>query len=591
MSITRFGSIGRRIGGAPSGALLLLAYHLASGSASADTSTWSVGVGNWTYDNNWYGGVPHQFDVAAINNGGTAQIIADSVIHGANELDLGDFFGFGSPSSGTLEVLGGQVAFATFNDPQGTHPGDIYVGEQGKGTLSITGGGLLHSYGSGTIGNQSGSAGTVTVDGVGSHWYDGNPDQIGGDPYGDLSVGELGTGALRLTGGGAVSSLSGEIGHQSGSTGTATVDGVGSSWSDSGDLTVGSSGTGTLSITGGTVSNFNANMGYAANGSGTATVSGAGSKWTNNSVLAVGVYGTGGLSITGGGVVTSTNGRIAREALSGGIVFIDGPGSKWSCSSTLTMGLSGTGTATLSVTNGGVVSADSGLSIGPLGTVLGDGTIVASVDNSGVVAPGATIGTLHVIGNYTQNGGGKLQIDLASPTSFDKLAIGTVNNFASVTLGGTLEVSLEGGYVPHGSQSFNILSWTGIRTGTFSSLVLPTLGGTLVWNTSQLYTAGVLSVVGPAAIPGDYNGNGIVDAADYTVWRDTLGSMSDLRANGDNTGASAGKIDQADFNVWKANFGTHAGSGSGASAAVPEPPTLWMLLAGILTICCRRRAH
>jgi uncharacterized protein DUF642 len=92
------------------------------------------------------------------------------------------------------------------------------------------------------------------------------------------------------------------------------------------------------------------------------------------------------------------------------------------------------------------------------------------------------------------------------------------------------------------------------------------------------------------AIAGDYNRNGVVDAADYTVWRDTLGSTTDLRANGDNTGASAGKIDQADYAVWKSHFGNHAGSGTGASAnsAVPEPATLLMVLSGTLTICSRQ---
>lgn len=38
----------------------------------------------------------------------------------------------------------------------------------------------------------------------------------------------------------------------------------------------------------------------------------------------------------------------------------------------------------------------------------------------------------------------------------------------------------------------------------------------------------------------------IVDDAGYTIWLRTLGSMSDLRANGDNTGAIADKIDQAE---------------------------------------------
>jgi hypothetical protein len=88
----------------------------------------------------------------------------------------------------------------------------------------------------------------------------------------------------------------------------------------------------------------------------------------------------------------------------------------------------------------------------------------------------------------------------------------------------------------------------------------------------------------PAANTGDYNGNGIVDAADYTIWRDTLGSTTDLRANGDNAGASAGKIDQADYTLWKSKFGTTSGSGALSLGAVPEPSSAALLW--IAAICC-----
>ena len=91
---------------------------------------------------------------------------------------------------------------------------------------------------------------------------------------------------------------------------------------------------------------------------------------------------------------------------------------------------------------------------------------------------------------------------------------------------------------------------------------------------------------------GDYNGDGVVDAADYTVWRDTRGSTTDLRANGDNTGASAGLIDEADYLVWKAHFGQTYGSGAGAmaTAVVPEPGTLAMWLLGVAVLVAGRGA-
>jgi hypothetical protein len=50
---------------------------------------------------------------------------------------------------------------------------------------------------------------------------------------------------------------------------------------------------------------------------------------------------------------------------------------------------------------------------------------------------------------------------------------------------------------------------------------------------------------------GDYNANGAVEAADYTLWRKTLGSATDLRADGNRNGV----VDQADYELWRANFG------------------------------------
>ncbi len=89
---------------------------------------------------------------------------------------------------------------------------------------------------------------------------------------------------------------------------------------------------------------------------------------------------------------------------------------------------------------------------------------------------------------------------------------------------------------------------------------------------------------------GDYNNNGTIDAADYVIWRDTLGSTTDLRADGN----GSLNIDAADLVHWRDNFGTTGlptfGSGVGSSAAVPEPTSLVLCLMGMLAMMFRRRA-
>ena len=77
-------------------------------------------------------------------------------------------------------------------------------------------------------------------------------------------------------------------------------------------------------------------------------------------------------------------------------------------------------------------------------------------------------------------------------------------------------------------------------------------------------TSIVLSNFSAVALPGDYNHNNVVDAADYVLWRNTLGQTgSGLAADGNGNGA----IDSADFDVWRAHFGkTFPGSGSAAAS-------------------------
>ena len=67
---------------------------------------------------------------------------------------------------------------------------------------------------------------------------------------------------------------------------------------------------------------------------------------------------------------------------------------------------------------------------------------------------------------------------------------------------------------------------------------------------------------------GDYNGNGTIDAADYTVWRDALAAGSPSLLND----ATPAAVDESDYTYWRAHFGESAGSGATAAAGSRLPP-------------------
>jgi hypothetical protein len=77
------------------------------------------------------------------------------------------------------------------------------------------------------------------------------------------------------------------------------------------------------------------------------------------------------------------------------------------------------------------------------------------------------------------------------------------------------------------------------------------------------------------ALPGDYNSNGVVDSADYVVWRNNVGQAT-IPNRGDGI---TGNVGSADYDYWKAHFGSTAGSGA---SAVPEPSS-WIV---VMLISC-----
>jgi hypothetical protein len=92
----------------------------------------------------------------------------------------------------------------------------------------------------------------------------------------------------------------------------------------------------------------------------------------------------------------------------------------------------------------------------------------------------------------------------------------------------------------------------------------------------------------PVTPTGDYNGNNIVDAADYVVWRNTFGQNVDEGTGAD--GDRSGMIDQGDHNFWRMQFGrVVSGSAFGSGAAVPEPATIGILLGALAIFIGRTR--
>ena len=212
--------------------------------------------------------------------------------------------------------------------------------------------------------------------------------------------------------------------------------------------------------------------------------------------------------------------------------------------------------ATGSGTGAGQVTVNMGAQLGGTGTVQGD------VINSGTLAPGNLAGTFHVGGTYTESTSGRLDIELVSVATYDKLQVS-----GTASLAGTLAVTLVDGFSPTAGNAFEIVTAAGFGGGMFTNTVLPTLSSDLSW----IVNYGVNSVSLSVALAGDFNGDGAVDTADYVVWRKGLETT----------------YMQSDYDLWRPHFGQS--TGSAVAAPVPEPNCLVLALLGIVATHVRRR--
>jgi len=194
----------------------------------------------------------------------------------------------------------------------------------------------------------------------------------------------------------------------------------------------------------------------------------------------------------------------------------------------------------------------------------------------GTFAPGQSTALSTISGNYTQDANSRLQIEIGGMLAgeYDRLEVSGV-----AMIGGTLDISLVGGFVPSLGDSFGFLFANGGFGGNFSDLVLPDLSPFgLDWLLNPGGATLFLNVIeGPLA--GDLDGDGFVGIADLNIlltgWNQNV-TPGDLLA-GDPTGD--GFVGIEDLNAVLGNWNAGSPPGTEALALVPEPGSCTVLLA------------
>jgi hypothetical protein len=190
---------------------------------------------------------------------------------------------------------------------------------------------------------------------------------------------------------------------------------------------------------------------------------------------------------------------------------------------------------------------------------------------------------LHELGHVLGFGGAPEFVDLAKPGGFDGSA-------SKATYGGPVPMTSDKGHWAEGTQS------TVYGTGTQqTAIMVPSFPPATRRLVTTLDAAALTdigwSVVEPPTPPGDYNRDGVVNAADYVVWRNTRGQNVPAGTGADGDGNSF--IGNGDYTFWRARFGNTLGGASGAALAnsgstVPEPAGLLLAIVAVTAALCSR---
>ena len=179
------------------------------------------------------------------------------------------------------------------------------------------------------------------------------------------------------------------------------------------------------------------------------------------------------------------------------------------------------------VVNGSLVGA---VAVQTGGILAGSGSLggLVTVASGGFLSPGngPTSPATITLGALALNSGSQTNIKLGGTSpgiQYDQVQVA-----GQLSLAGTLAVSLINGFTPLAGETFDILVG-GIPSGTFDTLGLPNLIGPLSWDTSQLNTAGTLSV-DETFLSGDVNRDGQITVADIAALITALSDLNTYQA-------------------------------------------------------------
>jgi len=307
--------------------------------------------------------------------------------------------------------------------------------------------------------------------------------------------------------------------------------------------------------------------------SGTVDIANAFSNFANNTL-------TGGTYIVAD-TLKFASANIVTDAAN---IILDGPNSAIQNRSTGADALANlatiAATGTLTLNNGrNLTPAAAGLTVA--GALGGIGTITGNVTNNGNVSPGLSPGILTITGNYVQQAGGTLNIELGgltAGTQFDQLQI-----TGTAALAGTLNATLINGYSPAANDTFQIMTFAS-STGGFTTVNAPCLSTSSAPTSLSLVAGGGLPApTNPAAQPPSICGGGssVLSATPGAGGEGVEWSADSCGGTALPGGATPTVSPTVTTTYYARTTGSSGGCGGGAACAsvtvtvadTPEPPT------------------